>query len=156
MGAVAGGQAWGSTTGDNLGGDGGYILMFTGVGGNALNGATNTGGPGGDIMIQANVGGTGATANGANGNIIFYSGTYKSAVEVARFDMASGTVGRFGLGLSSPTAWLHIKASSGAAGTASIKINPGTLMGTEESGAIESDGTHLYWTDSGGTRHQLD
>jgi hypothetical protein len=37
-----------------------------------------------------------------------------------------------------------------------MKINPGAVLTTPEIGAIESDETHLYWTDSSGTRRQLD
>jgi hypothetical protein len=41
------------------------------------------------------------------------------------------------------------------AGTAPLKIATGVLMTTPEAGAIEYDGTNLYFTDSGGTRRQL-
>jgi hypothetical protein len=49
-------------------------------------------------------------------------------------------------GLTSPTAKLHIPAASGGAGTAPIKIDPGTLMGTPEDGAFEYDAANLYFT----------
>jgi hypothetical protein len=55
-----------------------------------------------------------------------------------------------------PTALLHLAAGTIVAGTASAKINPGALLGATENGAVESDGTHLYWTDSGAVRRQLD
>jgi len=58
--------------------------------------------------------------------------------------------------ISAPTARLHLPACAAAANSASLKIDPGTLATTAVSGNIESDGTHLYWTDSGGTRKQLD
>ena len=64
--------------------------------------------------------------------------------------------GNLGIGVASPTASLHLKASTAAANTASLKIDSGVVATTPVSGNIESDGTHLYWTDSGGTRHQLD
>lgn len=64
--------------------------------------------------------------------------------------------GECGIGIT-PTAKLHVGvASSGQAGTAPLKLAAGTLLVTEEAGAIESDGTHLYWTDASGTRRQLD
>jgi hypothetical protein len=47
------------------------------------------------------------------------------------------------------------RASTTAAGTAPIKLPTGVLMTTPEAGAIEYDGTNLYFTDSGGTRRQL-
>lgn len=59
-----------------------------------------------------------------------------------------------GVDLTSPSAALHIKA--GTTSLAPLKINAGSVLTTPESGAIESDGTHLYWTDAGGTRRQLD
>jgi hypothetical protein len=64
--------------------------------------------------------------------------------------------GQVGIRQSSPTAYLHLPACTAAANTASLKIPAGTVATTPVSGNIESDGTHLYWTDSGGTRRQLD
>jgi len=63
---------------------------------------------------------------------------------------------KVGIGTDSPTAVLHLKASTATANTASLKIDAGVVATTPVSGNIESDGTHLYWTDSGGTRRQLD
>jgi hypothetical protein len=64
--------------------------------------------------------------------------------------------GNVGVAIASPTARLHLPACAAAADKASLKIDAGTLASTPVSGNIESDGTHLYWTDSGGTRRQLD
>jgi len=64
--------------------------------------------------------------------------------------------GNVGIGTTSPTAYLHLKAGTATANTAPIKINAGVVNTTPVSGCIESDGTHLYWVDSGGTRRQLD
>ena len=47
------------------------------------------------------------------------------------------------------------RASTTSASTAPIKIATGVLMTTPEAGAIEYDGTNLYFTDSGGVRRQL-
>ena len=65
------------------------------------------------------------------------------------------TSGNVGIGTTSPTAYLHLKAGTATAGTAPIKLTAGTNLGTPEAGAIEFDGTNLYFTDSGGTRRQL-
>ena len=46
-------------------------------------------------------------------------------------------------------------ASTAAAGTAPLKLDAGTLMSAAEAGAVESDGTNLWWTDAGGVRRQL-
>lgn len=64
--------------------------------------------------------------------------------------------GLVGIGVATPTARLHLPASSAAADLASLKITPGVVATTPVSGNIESDGTHLYWTNSAGTRLQLD
>jgi len=64
--------------------------------------------------------------------------------------------GNVGIETTSPTARLHLPAGTAAANTAPIKIDAGTLATTPVSGNIESDGTHLYWTNSSGTRIQLD
>lgn len=58
-------------------------------------------------------------------------------------------------GITAPTAKLHIPGSTTAAGTAPLKLNSGTLMTTPENGAIETDGTDLWWTDDTGTRRKL-
>ena len=51
----------------------------------------------------------------------------------------------------------YLNAPTGTgAGRAPLKIGAATVMVTPEAGAIESDGTHLWWTDDGGTRRQLD
>ena len=51
---------------------------------------------------------------------------------------------------------LHLGAGAAGVGLASIKIDPGEVLAAPESGAIESDGSHLYWTDALGARHALD
>lgn len=57
---------------------------------------------------------------------------------------------------SVPTARVHISGGSLNAGSASLKLDQGFLMTVPEVGAIESNGTHLWWTDAGGIRRQLD
>ncbi len=66
--------------------------------------------------------------------------------------------GKIGIGVrtDSITARLHIGAGSSTAGMAPLKINPGTLLTTPEPYAIETDGMHLYWSNSDGDRDTLD
>lgn len=59
------------------------------------------------------------------------------------------------MGITTPTAYLNIAAGTAAAGTAPIKLAGGALMTTPEPGAIETDGTDLYWTNSSGTRKKI-
>jgi phage-related tail fiber protein len=63
--------------------------------------------------------------------------------------------GNVGIDVANPTAALHIKA--GTLGTAPLKLTAGTNLKTPEAGALEYDGSHLYFTAiNGGTRSQLD
>jgi hypothetical protein len=60
----------------------------------------------------------------------------------AKFDSS----GRFGLGVSSPTAFLHLLAGTATANTAPLKFNSGTLLATPEVGAIEFNSDKFYGT----------
>ena len=62
--------------------------------------------------------------------------------------------GALGIGQSAPTASLHIKAGSTAANSAPLKFTTGTNMTTPEAGAVEFDGTKLYFSPST-TRQQI-
>ncbi len=62
---------------------------------------------------------------------------------------------RLGLGgIYTPTAGLHIRAGTAAAGTAPLKLTAGTSLATPEPGAIEYDGVNLYFT-SNSSRHTV-
>ena len=61
---------------------------------------------------------------------------------------------RLGIGLSSPTAALHLKAGTSAANSAPLKLTSGTNLNQPEAGAIEFDGTN-YFATSGTTRYTL-
>ena len=65
--------------------------------------------------------------------------------------------GNVGIGMTtSPTAKLNIAAGTATAGTAPLKLTAGTNLSTTEAGAIEYDGTNLYFTaTNGGLRKQL-
>lgn len=55
-----------------------------------------------------------------------------------------------------PTAFVHVGAAT-TTGHAQIKLTlGGTILTTPEAGALEANNTHIYWTDSGGNRYQLD
>lgn len=61
------------------------------------------------------------------------------------------------LGPATATAKLHLPASTATASTAPLKLTVGgTLLTTPEAGAVEVTNSHVYWTDSSGTRWQLD
>lgn len=65
----------------------------------------------------------------------------------------SGGKAYFG-GTTSPTAYMHLPPGTTNATTAPLKLTTAgaALMTTPEAGALETDGTSLYWTDNSGTR----
>ena len=80
--------------------------------------------------------------------------TYKDFMRVGYYK--SWFTGKLGVGVKEPTAMLHLAAGTAATNSAPLKIDPGVLNTNPVSGCIESDGTHLYWVNSSGTRKQLD
>jgi hypothetical protein len=54
--------------------------------------------------------------------------------------------GNVGIGTTSPTAVLHLKAGTATASTAPLKFTSGVLLTTPETGAVEFDGTNYYVT----------
>ena len=81
-------------------------------------------------------------AVGSNGYISFDTGGYGYSNERMRI-LANGNVG---IGQTSPTAVLHIKAGTATAGTAPLKFTSGTNLTTPEAGVMEYDGTSLFFT----------
>lgn len=79
----------------------------------------------------------GTTVYGRTGNSLY----------INNFLWASST--NLGVGLTTVTALVHIKAGTATAGTAPLKLTSGTNMTTPESGAFEFDGTSLYFTVGG-------
>ena len=77
----------------------------------------------------------------------FKIGTGSSLTSGAKLtiDDISGNVG---IGTIAPTAALHIKAGTATASTAPLKFTSGTNLTTPEAGAMEFDGTNLFFTPS--------
>jgi len=110
--------------------------------------------------------------NNSTANIRYYgggSGSYNAATlhnwyAAANNNTATGTLmenlsttGHFYGGSTAATAKVHIGAGSATAGTAPLKLTSGTNLTTTEAGAIEYNGTNLFYTASNsGTRYQLD
>lgn len=67
----------------------------------------------------------------------------------------TGYNGTFAVTACTTTTVSYLNTTTGAQ-TVAGSVVQGQLLPTPVSGAIESDGTHLYWTDSTGTRKQLD
>ena len=61
---------------------------------------------------------------------------------------------QFGIGVASPTSVLHLKAGTATASTAPLKFTSGTNLTTAEAGAMEFNGTNLFFSPST-TRHTV-
>lgn len=62
--------------------------------------------------------------------------------------------GLVGIGTTTPTAVLHLKAGTATANTAPIKLTAGTNLTTPEAGTIEFNGNNLFFT-TGSTRSTI-
>ena len=65
------------------------------------------------------------------------------------------TSGNIGLGTTSPTGVLHLKAGTSTSNTAPLKYTSGTSLTTPEAGAHEYDGTKFYCTNSSAVRREI-
>lgn len=100
--------------------------------------------------------------NGANGvavtagNAAGYFTVYTGGNTAERLRVSAA--GNVSIGTASNgTALLTIAAGTATAGTAPFKLTGGTNLSVTEAGAMEFDGTHLYFTiANAGTRYQLD
>ena len=77
-----------------------------------------------------------------NKNLIFFTGGYAAANERLRID---GN-GRVGIGVTAPTAILHLKAGTAAANTAPLRFTSGALLSTAVAGAVEFLTDKFYGT----------
>lgn len=89
------------------------------------------------------------------GQIIYSHATDSMAIATAASNrLTVSSAGRVAIGTHTPTAWLHLPAGLATANSAPIKLTAGTLLSTPEDGALEYDGTHVYFT-VGSTRTQI-
>ena len=103
------------------------------------------------------------TVQAKSGN--FYSWRHISTDNELRLSNAGGTTylnftyatGNLALGQSTTaaTAKLMIGAGTATAGTAPLKFVSGTVLTTAETGAVEYDGTNLFFTRTGTTRENV-
>ena len=91
------------------------------------------------------------TGNALKSLVFMTGGTIQSTNERMRID---GN-GKVGIGLTAPTAMLHLKSGTATANTAPLKLTSGINLTTPEDGAVEYDGTHFY-ASIGSSRYQLD
>ena len=89
--------------------------------------------------------------------LIGYNVDAPAGDSVSRLNIGSTIYGdlatdHVGIGVESMTAVLHLKAGTATAGTAPLKLTAGTNLTAPEAGAIEFDGTNLYFTTAAGVR----
>jgi Carbohydrate esterase, sialic acid-specific acetylesterase len=81
----------------------------------------------------------------------------------AYYDVSSATnnyaiivnTGLVGIGATAPTAKIHIGAGTATASTAPLKFTSGTNLTTAEAGAVEYDGSNIYFTPTGTIRKTI-
>jgi len=110
----------------------------------------------GDVVL-ANGGGNVAVGLITSGSKLQVAGNVAIGYSASTAGPTNGLAisGKVGVGITIPMAVLHLKAGTATAGTAPLKLTSGTLNTTPEAGAIEFDGTNLYFVNSSGTRKQL-
>lgn len=82
---------------------------------------------------------------------IFTNSTTYGTLGTERVTILQNGNSGFG-GVTSPTADIHIGAGTATAGTAPLKFTAGTNLTTAENGAMEYNGTNLFFTRTGAVR----
>lgn len=130
--------------------------------------STNPAAYGGFIIDYAGIGLHTNSSSGASGINLYENGSGRFSIRTLNgvaglsfFDIFNNeermrfTATRtIGLGESSPTAVLHLKAGTATASTAPLKFTSGTNLTTAEAGAMEFNGTNLFFSPST-TRHTV-
>ena len=78
-------------------------------------------------------------------NVLFFTGASGTGTTIA---------GQVGIAVNTPTARLHLVAGTATASTAPLKFTSGTNLTTAEAGAMEFNGTNLFFSPST-TRHTV-
>jgi hypothetical protein len=85
--------------------------------------------------------------NVTDNNFAGYLGfTTRGAADTGTEKMRISSTGNVGIGVTAPTAMLHLKAGTTAASTAPLKLTTGTSMTGAEAGAVEFTTDDLYFT----------
>ena len=103
-------------------------------------GAQSTFGGNGSSVFASNAG-VGLIVSSISGDILR---GYQNTAQV--FTVKNS--GNVGIGITLPTAVLHLKAGTATADTAPLKLTSGTNLTTAAAGAVEYDGTQLYFSPS--------
>ena len=98
-------------------------------------------------MIIAHIDATPGASNDMPGRLEFYTTPNGSSSALERMTIKNS--GNVGIGVTSPSAKLHLAAGTATASTAPLKLTSGTNLSTPENDAFEFDGTNLYFTVGG-------
>jgi hypothetical protein len=118
-------------------------------------------GNGKDIMVFRSVNSTPTNTLNFGGSssiydsptdIVFWTGANTTTTGTEK--MRLNSTGNVGIGQTTPTAVLHLKAGTATASTAPLKFTSGTNLTTPEAGAMEFNGTNLLFSPST-TRHTV-
>lgn len=89
-------------------------------------------------------------------DVVVATNGFATSNERIRFSSTGiGVSGPASSKITTPSAILHLAAGSATAGTAPIKLTSGTNLTTAETGAIEYNGTNLFFTRTGTTRENV-
>jgi hypothetical protein len=92
----------------------------------------------------------------ANNGTLYGLGLYAYKDGTSDPNMIITSAGNVGIGTTSPTSVLHLKAGTATTSTSPLKFTAGTNLTTAEAGAMEWDGTNLFITQTTGpTRKTL-
>ena len=94
---------------------------------------------------------SGYVGSGYGGYLSFWT---EAASSTLTEKMRINKDGLVGIGTTTPTAVLHLKAGTATANTAPFKFTSGTNLTTPEAGAVEFDGNSLFFT-TGSTRSTI-
>jgi hypothetical protein len=97
--------------------------------------------------IASNTSMTVAAITGANSNVAY------TLTGGTRFSVLGN--GNVGIGTTTPSASLQIKAGIASVGGSPLKFTSGTDLTTAETGAVEYDGTNLHFTPTGTLRENI-
>lgn len=98
---------------------------------------------------------TGNAAGGYHDWLTSDAGASGTTLQTNTSKMRLINAGRLGIGVTSPTGVLHLKAGTATASTAPLKFTSGTNLTTAEAGAMEYNGTNLFFTRTGTTRQTV-
>ncbi len=126
--------------------NGAGVLSWGAAGGSQTPWTSNINAAGYTLFGNSISGGTltlSSTSHATKGKILFGTSAYDEVNN------------RLGIGQTTPTAILHLKAGTATANTAPLKLTSGTNLTTAEAGAFEYNGTSLFFTRSGTLRADI-